>query len=131
MRRLSGESLGVVETVYGVFPVGQALAVLARGAWAPSGNRRLNRNIPYVIEGQQLTVAGEFDPSAAVREISRALQMAKRSRPALNWDGISSALCGLYTALPVCTAYIDGELDLAKAITNKRKRWPCATPATC
>ena len=45
-------SLSVVETVYGVFPVGQALAVLARGAWAPSGNRKLNKNILDAIEGQ-------------------------------------------------------------------------------
>ena len=66
-------SLSAVEAVYGVFPVGQALAVLARGAWAPSGNRKLNRNIPGAIESQQLAVAGKFDPSAAVREINRAL----------------------------------------------------------
>ena len=98
------------------------------GAWAPSGNRKLNRNILGVIEGQQLTVAGEFDPSPAVREINRALQTAKRSRSTLNWDEISRALCGLYTTLPVCSAYIDAELDLAKAITDKNKlalRNPC------
>ena len=51
-------SLSAVGTMYGVFPVGQALAVLTRGAWAPSGNRKPNRNIPDVIEGQQLMVAG-------------------------------------------------------------------------
>ena len=117
--------------MYGVFPVGQALAVLARGAWAPSGNRKPNRNILDVIEGQQLTVAGEFDPSAAVCEINRALQTAKRSRPTPNWDEISRALCGFYTTLPARSAYIDGELDLAKAITDKNKsalRNPCDLP---
>ena len=65
--------LRTVEAVYGVFPVGQPPVVLARGAWAPSGSRKPNKNILDVIEGQQLMVAGEFDPSAAVREINRAL----------------------------------------------------------
>ena len=39
-------------TVYGVAPAGQAVAVLARGAWAPSGNRRLNQNTANAIENQ-------------------------------------------------------------------------------
>ena len=65
--------LGVVEAVYGVFPIGQALAVLVRGAWASSGNRRLNRSTLGAIGGQQLMAVGQFDPSAAVREINRAL----------------------------------------------------------
>ena len=52
--------------------------------WAPSGNRKPNRNLLDVIEDQQLMVAGEFDPSATVCEISRALQTAKRSRSTLN-----------------------------------------------
>ena len=43
-----------------MFPVGQAIAVLARGAWAPSGNRRPNRGITNAIEGQQLVVGGDF-----------------------------------------------------------------------
>ena len=55
---------------------------------------------------------GEFDPSAAVREINRALQTARHSRPALNWDEITRAICGLYTSLPVDSAYIGGKLDL-------------------
>ena len=121
-------SLGVVEAVYRVLPIGQALAVLARGAWAPSSNRKLNRSILGAIEGQQRMAAGEFDPSAAVREINRSLQTYRRSRSALNWDEIARALCGLYTTLPVRSAYIDGELDLAKAIADKRKlalRKPC------
>ena len=66
-------SLRIAEALYGVFSVGQALAVLARGAWAPSGNRKPNKSILGIIEGQQLVVVGEFDPSAAVREISRVL----------------------------------------------------------
>ena len=61
--------LSVVGAVCGVFSVGQIIAILARGAWAPSGNRKINRSTINVIEGQQLVVGGEFDPSAAVREI--------------------------------------------------------------
>ena len=68
--------LSIVEAVCGAFPVGQALAVLARGAWAPSGNRKPDRNITNVIEGQEPLFVGEFDPSAAVRKINRALQSA-------------------------------------------------------
>ena len=41
-----------IDAVYEVSLVGQAIAVLTRGAWAPSGNRRPNRNIAFVIEGQ-------------------------------------------------------------------------------
>ena len=77
--------LRAIGAVYGVFPVGQAMAVLARGAWAPSGNRRPNRNTANLIESQKLMVDEKFDPSAAVREISRALKTAKCSRSALNW----------------------------------------------
>ena len=90
--------------------------VLARGAWAPSGSRKPNRSITSAIEGQRLMAGGEFDPSAAVRKIDMALQTAKRSRPTLNWDEISREICGLYTTLPVNSAFIDRELDLAKAI---------------
>ena len=121
-------SLSAVEAVYGVFPFGQALAVLARGAWAPSGNCKLNRSTLDVIESQKLVAAGEFDPKAAVREIGRALQTAKRSRSTPNCDEISRALCGLYNSLPVRSAFIDCGLDLAKAITDKKKvalRIPC------
>ena len=74
-------------------------------------------------------MAGEgFDPSAAVCEINRALQTVRRSRSTLNWDEITGAICGLYTSHPVNSAYIDGELDLSKAIAEKSKmalRNPC------
>ena len=63
--------------------------------------------------------SGVFKPSAAVRETNRALQPARRSRSTLNWDEITSAICGPYTSFPVDSAYIDGELDLAKATTKK------------
>ena len=43
--------LSTTEAVYGVIPVGQAIAVLARGAWALSGNCGLNRNTANAIEG--------------------------------------------------------------------------------
>ena len=101
---------------------------MARGAWAPSGNRKLNRDITNAIEGQRLIAGREFDPSAAIHEINRALKTARRSRSTLNWDEITRALCGIYTALPVHSAYIDDELDLAKAITDKNNtalRNPC------
>ena len=81
--------LSAVGAVYGVFPVGQAVALLSRGAWAPSGNRMPYRNTINAIEGQRLVVGGEFDQSAAVRRIIRALQTAKRSRPTPNWDEIT------------------------------------------
>ena len=112
---------GVVEAVCGVFLVGQALAVLSSGARAPTGNRRPNRNITSAIGGQQFVVGGEFDPSAAVRELNRALQNAKRSRPTPNWGERTRTIFGLYTPLPVTFAYIDGKFDLAKAITEKNK----------
>ena len=120
--------LSTVGAVGGVFLIGQGLTVLERGAWAPSGNRKLNRNIINAIGGQRLVVGGDFVPSAAVREINRALQTAKHSRSTLNWDEITRAIYGLYNSLPVNSAYIDGELDLAKAITEKNKmalRNPC------
>ena len=120
--------LSTFGAVNGVFPVGQALAVLARGAWALSGNRELNRNFLDGIKGQRLMAAGDFDPSAAIREINGALQTTRRSCSTLNWDEIPRALCGLYTTDPVRSAYIDGELDLAKAITDKNMtalRNPC------
>ena len=78
------EGLSVIEAVYGVFPVGQAIAVLGCEAWAPSGNHRPNRNTANAIEGKQLMTGRKFDPSATVREINKALQTAKRSRSALN-----------------------------------------------
>ena len=99
--------LSTVEAVCGVFPVSQALAVLARGARAPSGNRKPNRDIINVIKGQRLVDGGEFDPSAAVRETNRALKTAKRSRSALYWDEIRRKICGLCTPLPINSAYID------------------------
>ena len=61
------------------------MAVLASGAWAPSGNRRPNRKIASMVEGLQLMVCEKFDPSAAMRDINRALQTAKRSWSAFNW----------------------------------------------
>ena len=94
----------IAKVVCGLFPVDQAPAVLARGAWAPSGNRKLNRSILDVIEGQRLMAGGGYDPSAAVREINRALQTAKRSRSTPNWDEITRALCSLFTALLVHSA---------------------------
>ena len=53
--------LGVAKAVCGVFPVGQAIAALARGAGAPSGNRKLNRGIINAIEGQRPVVGGELN----------------------------------------------------------------------
>ena len=120
--------LSVAETEYGGFSVGKAIAALARGAWAPSSNLKLNRGIINVTEGQRLLAGGELDPSAAVREVHRALQTTRRSRSTLNWGEITRAICGLYTSLPVNSASIDGELDLAKAIAEKNKialRNPC------
>ena len=38
-----------------------------------------------------------------------------------SWEGITRAICGLYTSLTVNSAYIDGELDLAKAAAEKSK----------
>ena len=73
-------------------------------------------------------VGGEFDRSAAVREINSELQTAKRSRPTPNWDEITRAICGLDTPLPVLTAHIDADLNPAKAITEKNLvalRNPC------
>ena len=66
-------------------------------------------------------VGGEVNPSVAVREINRALETSRRSWATPNWDEITRAICGLYTFLPVNSAYIDGELDLAKAITEKNE----------
>ena len=45
----------------GVCPVGQAIAVQVRGARAPSGNHRPNRNIANMAEGQQLMAGGKFE----------------------------------------------------------------------
>ena len=109
--------LSTVEAVYGVYTVGQAIAVLARGAWVPSGNR----NTINLIEGQRLVVGGGFNPSAAAHEINRALQTAGHSRSTFNWDEITREICGLYSFPPVDSVYIDGELDLAKAIAEKSK----------
>ena len=61
---------------------------------------------------------GEFDPSAAVLEINRAPRTAKRSRSTPNWDETARSTCGLYTTLSVNSTYIDGELELAEAITE-------------
>ena len=82
---------------------------------------KLNRNSIDVIEGQQLMAGGKFDPSAAVREIRRVLQTARRSRSALDTDKITREICGLYTSLPVETAYVDGDLGTAKAVNEKSK----------
>ena len=119
--------LSVVEAVCGVFPVGQAIAVLASGARAPSGNRKLNRNITYAIEGQRSWSAGSLirAPLSARSTVRYKPPGAAGPRP----TGMRSrAICGLYTSLPVNSAYIDGELDLAKAIAEKNKmalRNPC------
>ena len=100
--------LSIVEAVCGVFPVSHAPGVLARGARAPSGNRKPNRNIINATEGKRTTVGRELVRSAAVREVNRALQTTKRCRSALKWEEITRAFCGLYTTLPVHSAYIGG-----------------------
>lgn len=67
-------------------PVSQAIAVLANGAWAPPKSQKLNQRTVKVVNSQRLMIDGKSDHSAAVREINRAPQAAKRSRSALDWD---------------------------------------------
>ena len=98
----SSGSLSAIETANGVFPVGQAIAVLVRGAWAPFGNRELNRKIVNAVNGQQLMAGGKFDASLAVREINKALQIA-------------------YSYIPGGAAYTNTVLGLAKAISEKNQ----------
>ena len=120
--------LSVAEAVYGAPLIGQAIAILPRVEWAPSGNRKLNRNTINVIEGQRLVVGEVFNSSTAVCEINRALQTVRRSRSTPNSDEITRTICGIYTPLPFDSVSIDGEPVLAKSIAEKKKmalRNPC------
>ena len=116
--------LGITEVVYGSSP-----SARPSPSWPAGRGHRPNRNTVNVFEGQQLMAGGKFDPGAAVREINRELQTAKRSRPsAPNWNEITRAICGPYMFLPVDTPHIDAGLDLAKTITEKNQvalRNPC------
>ena len=89
----SGEvqvKLSVIEAVYGVFPYGQAMAVLAGSAFAPAGDHGLSRSILETVRHQSLMVRDEFDPSAAVVTINRAIKKGKRSKSSLNLIGTRS-----------------------------------------
>ena len=83
----SGEvqvNLSVIEAVYGVFPYGQVMAVLAGSAFAPAGDHDLSRSILGTVRHQSLMVRDEFDPSAAVVAINRVIQKGKRSKSLLD-----------------------------------------------
>ena len=52
--------LGVVESAYGIFSVGQAMAVLAVGAWPPSGSHEVKKITVKTAKNQRLIAAGKF-----------------------------------------------------------------------
>ena len=117
----SGEvqvELSVVEAVYGVFPFGQAMAVLAAAAFTPTGDHDLSRHILETVRSQGLMVGDEFEPSAAAVAINRAIQKGKRSKASLDWDKIARAVYGLFAAVPMSLNYRDGGLDLVATVCD-------------
>jgi len=65
-----------------------------------------------------MMVRDEFDPSAAVVAINRAIQKGKRSKSSLDWDEIARAVYGLFPAVPMSSNYYDKELDLATSVCD-------------
>ena len=117
----SGEvrvELSVVEAVYGVFPFGQAMAVLAAAAFTPTGDHDLSRHILETVRSQGLMVGDEFEPSAAAVAINRAIQKGKRSKASLDWDKIARAVYGLFAAVPMSLNYRDMDLDLVATVCD-------------
>ena len=117
----SGEvqvELSVVEAVYGVFPFGQAMAVLAAAAFTPTGDHDLSRHILETVRSQSLMVGDEFEPSAAAVAINRAIQKGKRSKASLDWDKIARAVYGLFAAVPMSLNYRDRDLDLVATVCD-------------
>ena len=117
----SGEvrvELSVVEAVYGVFPFGQAMAVLAGAAFTPTGDHDLSRHILETVRLQNLMVGDEFDPSTAAVAINRAIQKGKRSKTSLDWDKIARAVYGLFAAVPMSLNYRDMDLDLVATVCD-------------
>ena len=55
----------------------------------------------------------EFDPRAAVVAINRDIQKGKRGKSSLDWDKITKAFYGLFSAVPMSSNYHDKKLDLA------------------
>ena len=60
----------------------------------------------------------EFDPSSAVNAINKAIQKGKRSTSSLDWDKITRAAYGLFSAVPMSSKYHDKELDLATSVCD-------------
>ena len=71
---------GVVETLNGIFPFGGVMAALAASVFAPSGDQDFSRSFLDTARHQTLMVQGEFDPSAAVVAINKAIQKGKQSQ---------------------------------------------------
>ena len=84
--------LGVIETLYGIFPYGQVMATVAA---CPS------RSTLESVRHQSLM--SQFDPSAAVAAINKAIQMGKKSESSLDWDKITRAIYGLFSSVPMVT----------------------------
>ena len=66
--------LSVAEALFGIFPYGQVMAVLAGSAFAPAGDHDLSRSILDTVRYQSLMIRNEFDPSSAVAAINKAIQ---------------------------------------------------------
>ena len=76
--------LSAIETPHGIFPFDQAMAILAASAFAPAGDHDLSRRILDTVRYQSPMARGEFDPSAAVVAINKAIQKGKRGNPHLD-----------------------------------------------
>ena len=110
--------LNVIETLYGIFPYGQVMAVLAASAFAPAGDHDLSRSILDTARLQSLMVRGEFDPSAAVVAFNKAIQKGNRSKSSWDWYKIPRAIYGPFSAVPMSSTCHDRELDLATSVCD-------------
>ena len=77
--------LSVVETLAGIFPFGQVMALLAASAFAPAGDHDPSRSILDTVRHLSLMARGEFDSSAAVVAINKAIQAGRKSKSPLDW----------------------------------------------
>ena len=92
--------MSTLEVVFGIFPRGKAMAMIAENAYVPAGNFDQNRKIIELIkEERAVGEDGKPTPSLAVSAINRALQQSRTGQVSVNWDMVVRSLLGLYVAV--------------------------------
>ena len=108
--------------VFGIFPSGKAMAMIAENAYVASGNFEPNRRTNEVINEQRLVDEdGKLNPSPAVAANNRALQKPRTTQVSVNWDMVVRSLLGLYVAVGENVTYLEkaNAIDFSGAVEEK------------